>query len=118
MEEYMTHINKTVSGTMIILTLFLFIFFAGTGVIVSAEEIEETSEITLYNDTTLIGKMNEISRRSIIVDDIRYTLCDNIIIFSPHDTRVSLNNMDAAKEVQLFINDNCVRKINVMRFAE
>jgi len=118
MEEPMIHINKTVSGIVIMLILFLSIFTAGTSVVVLAEEIEETSEITLYNDTTLIGKMNDFSRRSIIVDDIRYTLCDNIIIFSPHDTRVSINDMDAAKEVRLFINDNCVRKINVMRFAE
>lgn len=115
----MIHINnKAFSGVIIPLILFLLVFTAGTGIVTASEEIEETAEMTLYDDTTLVGEMDDYSSRSIIVDNIRYTFCDNMIIFSPHNTRVSLNNMDAAKEVQLFINDNCVRKINVMRFAQ
>jgi len=114
----MIHIHKPVSRNIITLILFLFIFTVGTGVVMSSEEIEETAEMTLSGDTALIGKMDDYSSRSIIVDNVRYTLCDNIKIFSPRDTMLPLNDIDTAQEVRLFINNNCVRKINVLRFAE
>jgi hypothetical protein len=119
MEEKMFYIKNTSTGIISLLLLCSFLFIAASGSIASAEEVEETAETKFYSDIIVIGKMEEYSKRSIVVNNARYDLCSNVIVFSPADKRISIDNIDAAVTVRLFLkNYTCVRKINVLRFAE
>jgi hypothetical protein len=119
MEEKMIYIKNITAGILSLSLLFSFLFAAASGSIASAEKVEETAETKFYSDSIVIGKMEEYSKRSIVVNNARYDFCIKVIVFSPADKRISIDNIDAAVTVSLFLkNYTCVRKINVLRFAE
>jgi len=84
----------------------------------SAEEIEEAPNMIMPDDNVITGPMSEYSNIWIIVNDIRYPLCKNVKVFNPRNRLMNYKNIDAALEVKLFENKNCVRKIKVLRFAQ
>jgi hypothetical protein len=99
------------------MAFLLLVLIIPSGPAMSSEEIEETAETTLSRDDTLIGKMTDYSTRAIYVNDLSYYFCRNPRIFSPRNKVISLDNIDTAKEVKLFINNGCVRKVHVLRFG-
>lgn len=115
----MTHIIKKIIVFSILALILFSVQFADAIVdTVSSDEIEETADMTLDSDSIITGNMNEYSSNRIIVDGLGYTLCNKILIFNPHNHMIKLVDIDTAKEVKLFVNRNCVRKIYVLRFGE
>ena len=115
----MIYIKNTLRGIISLLLLCAVLFTATSGSIAYSEEIEETADTKFYSDSIVTGNMDDYSNRSITVNNSRYDFCRNVIVFSPIDTRMSIDEIDAAVTVKLFLkNYKCVRKINVLRFAE
>jgi hypothetical protein len=84
----------------------------------SSEHVEEEAETVLENDSVISGPMDEHSKKFISVDGIRYRFCKNVKVFGMQDQLISVNDLDAAEDVKLFMNKRCVRKIKVVRFAQ
>ncbi len=115
----MIYIKNTLTGIISLLFLFSFLFTAASGSNLYAEEFEETADTKLYSDSIVTGNMDNYSKRSITVNNSRYDFCSDVIVFTPTDTRISIDDIDAAVTVKLFLKKySCVRKINVLRFAE
>jgi hypothetical protein len=84
----------------------------------SSRDIEETANKIMSSDNIITGEMDEYSGRYIVVDNVRYRLCKVVKIFTPLNKMISIKNIGGAEEVKLFRNSGCVRKINVLRFAQ
>ncbi len=95
----------------------LFIFQIAPITAGSFESIEEKADTSRPSDSIVIGDMDSYSNSSIILDNFRYSFCRQFVVYSPLNSRLNLNDIDAAVKVKLFINDGCVRKIKVLRFA-
>ncbi len=103
--------------TVAFLILLLFMPYTIPSTVLSFQSIEEDAEMTMPYDYLVIGDMEDYSKSSIIVNNSRYDFCKKIIIFSPQNTMLPLEDIDAAEIVKLFINGGCVRKVKVLRFA-
>ncbi len=103
--------------TALFLSLLLFIFQIAPITAGSFESIEEEADTSRPSDSIVIGDMDSYSTSSIIVDNFRYSFCKKFVIYSPLNSRINLNDIDAAEKVKLFVNDGCVRKVKVLRFA-
>ena len=115
----MIYIKNTLAGIISLFVLFSFLFTATSGNIAYAEEVEETADTKFYSDSIVTGEMDDSSKRSITVNNSRYDFCRNVIVFSPADRRISINDIDSAVTVKLFLKNNtCIRKLNILRFAE
>lgn len=112
----MTYVNKLIIYTLIVPAAVLLICTVSD--ISTAAEIEEEADTVMYSDYIITGEMNGYTKNSIKVDDVTYSFCDKIIIFTPKNQRIPLRDIDAAEEVKLFENRKCVRKIKVLRFGE
>jgi len=112
---------KTIKKILSVSALIIFITLASMSVsndAAFAKDIEEDANMVMPYDDVITGKMSESSNNSIIVDYVRYTFCKNVKVFGPRDNLVDTKDMEAAIEVRLFINKNCVRKIKVLSFAQ
>jgi len=78
---------------------------------------EVTAHTVRDSDDIITGIMDEFSKSMIIVDGIRHSLCKNVMAFNLANKLIKLNDIEAAVEVKLFRNINCVRKITVLNFA-
>ncbi len=110
--------KKRISYPVFIMILVLSVFIITVGNSFSSEHIEESADMKLPSDTVITGEMNEYSEISIVVDNTRYSLCSNVRIFSPRNRVILFRDIEGAEEVKLFRNKDCVRKINVLRFAQ
>lgn len=113
-----TIINKIFLIALSTLMLSLCIVTITPGPAISAEEIEEDADYVRSSDEVVSGKMTKYSKRAVEVEKINYSLCESVRVFGPKNNMLSLEDIDAAKEVRLFINYRCVRKIKVLRFGE
>lgn len=100
------------------ITLFLLMFSVVFITSASAIDYEETANTVLDSDEVITGIMDEFSKKMIIVDGIRYSLCKDVLAYNTAKMLIHLKNIKAAVEVKLFRNKGCVRKILVLRYAE
>ena len=82
-----------------------------------SDQYEDTAHTVLDSDDVIIMEMDEFTESAIIVDGARYSFCNNFKVYNTADILMPLNDLEAALEVKLFIDDWCVRKITVLRFA-
>ncbi len=115
--RYTVRIRVCASTIFFIFIISLFSFTI-SGDVIYAEEIEETADMTIPSDYIVTGKMNKYSGKSISVNKSQYSLCREVMIFTPRNTMISLKDLEAAEEVKLFQNKGCVRKIKVIKFAQ
>jgi hypothetical protein len=119
MEEKMKNINKKIAFKAVItLIFFLFVFILPAVEAISSEKIEEDPNRVFTSDSTLNGEMNSFSKRYISVNDVRYSLCRKVKVFSTQNKLMPLKELEAAEEVKIFRNRGCVRKIRVLKFAQ
>ncbi len=117
--DHIKNIIKITGCASIFLIFMISLFLSLIPVdIVYAEEFEETADMTIPSDYIVAGKMNKYSAKSISVNNSRYSLCREVMIFTPRNTMIPLKDIEAAEEVKLFQNKGCVRKIKVIRFAQ
>ena len=83
----------------------------------SSDEYEKSAHGTLVSDKITTGLMDEFSRRMIVVDGVKYSLCKDVMVYNNAGVLILLKDIEAALEVKLFRNSGCVRKINVLSFA-
>lgn len=114
----MIYINKIITILITAFMVLAFIITVTPNTATSSQEIEETADMRLPMDDVIYGKMEGYSERFINVDGIRYRYCSKALIFSPKNMLISKENIDQAKDVNLYMNRGCVRKIHVLRFAE
>ena len=115
----MIYFKKSVSLIISLLIAFLFIFTVSTSEVISSEkEIEETADMKLGMDIIIEGEMNEYSKSHIFVDNTRYSFCSRVKVYTPGSKLTTLDSLNIALKVKLFVNKKCVRKIKVLRFAE
>ncbi len=115
----MTYTAKNrVSDSLFAMILIVFVFIITAGEAMTFENFEEDANMVMPSDMIITGKMNEYSESSIVVDGIRYSLCNGVKIFTPRNRMIPLKDIDAAEDVKLFRNNDCVRKIKVLRFAQ
>lgn len=110
-------IHKIISGFISLLILFCFVFPFTTGDVLSSEEVKEDANFVMPADQTRTGDMNSYSKNSIVVNNVRFRLCPNTLVFNFKGKEISFTDIDAAEKVKLFENKGCVRKIIVLSFA-
>jgi hypothetical protein len=111
-------LNRIFSAAVLFLLLFSLTAAVTAKDVMSANNAEEGVNVKRYSDYVITGQMNEYSSTYIVVDDRRYRLCKNVMVFNTRNILISLEDIDAAKEVKLFENKGCVRKMKVLRFAQ
>ena len=82
-----------------------------------AIDYEETADTVLDSDQVISGRMDEFSKRMIIIDGTRHSLCKNVMVYNNAGILIHIKDIEAAVNVKLYRNKGCVRKINVLSFA-
>lgn len=111
-------INKKIISVPVFFMVFALLMIFAANESAYSEDIEEDATMVLPYDSIITGKMDEFSKRSIIVDYVRYSLCKKVRVFGTRNKLIALRDLDAAQEVKLFRNRRCIRKIKVLRFAQ
>ena len=108
------HSILSTAAIIFFLVMFSVVFITSASTI----DYEETANTVLDSDEVITGIMDEFSKKMIIVDGIRYSLCKDVMAFNTAKMLIHLKNIEAAVEVKLFRNKGCVRKILVLKYAE
>ncbi len=113
-------IYRTNKKTFCGLICFIFILTSFTFIpahVMSSDGVKEGADIVLQDDQVRTGALNSYTRSSIIVNNVRFNLCVDTLVFNPRGDEIPLSDINAAEEVKLFENQGCIRKIKVLRFA-
>lgn len=101
-------INKIISISVIVLIMFSFTYMAAT--------VETYASDVIATDNVREGKMNDITKSYIVVDNLRFDFCTGITFY--FKTReLTFEDMSAASHVELYEGNGCVSKIVVLMFA-
>ncbi len=110
------HIKTSISIVTLMLLSSLFISFTASAA--PSKYIEENADTIMSNDNIITGVITDLSKKSIEVDHFSQKICSNVLIFTPGNQIISVDELDTAEEVRLFMNSGCVRKIQVLRVAQ
>ena len=115
----MTNIHKRlITGMLISVCSFLFLFAINPNSAISSQDAEETADMVLATDTVTVGKMNEYTNDMIKVNGYEYALCKELKVFNNHNKKIPFQDIYLADKVKIFENDiDCVRKIKVLGYA-
>ncbi len=107
-----------ISDSVFPLILFLLLFNINPAAVMSSENIEENANMVKASDHIITGKMDEFSKRGIVVNNTGYRLCSGVNIFNRLNMIIPLKDLAGAEEITLFKNRGCVRKVKVLTFAQ
>jgi hypothetical protein len=111
-------IKKTALNSFIVLAVCMLVLTCAVNTVMSFEYGEETSDTVLPHDNVITGTMDDFSERVIYVDGIGHRFCESVKVFNPQNRMIQLENIEAAREVKVFSNRGCIRKIKVLHFAQ
>ena len=101
-------IRKAISISVIVLILFSFIYMTAT--------VETHASDANVTDNIIEGKMDEITKSYIIVNNLRFDFCTGITFYFK-TKEIPFEDMSAASQVELYEGNGCVNKIVVSMFA-
>ena len=113
-------------ASIIGVSAFLILMIHSTGIVAGSKEqfssrvqMEESGSMAFPTDQIVIGEVTEFSSAGMIVGGFFNSFCPGVKVYGKKGLPLSLEDLEYAAEVKLFIDQTeCVRKINVMRFAE
>ncbi len=100
-------INKIISISVIVLIVFSFTYVAAT--------VETYASDANVTDNIIEGKIDNITRSYIIVNNIRFSFCSGITFYFK-TTKIAFEDMGAGAQVELYESNGCVNKIVVSMF--
>ncbi|MEN8262083.1 MAG: hypothetical protein ABFR82_01310 [Nitrospirota bacterium] len=101
-------IRKTVLISFIVMIMFSFTYMAAT--------VETYASDANVTDNVYEGKMNDITKSYIIVDNMRFDFCTGISFYFK-TKEIPFEDLSAATHVELYEGNGCVNKIVVSMFA-
>ncbi|NOZ70283.1 MAG: hypothetical protein GXP46_13840 [Deferribacteres bacterium] len=111
-------IKKIISAPVLSLVLLLLFSSVNATGAMSHENTEENANMVRASDRIITGRMDEFSKRGIVVNNTGYRLCNGVRVFSRLNTIIPLSDLDSAEDVRLFKSRGCIRKIKVLTFAQ